>query len=128
MKLDLRLFGGSGSSSGSKGAATKQKTSGNKYKASFNYWKKQTGSGMADLFRDLERAAGGELKDEIVSVQFKYNTPLGKILAGYQQTGGTDDFYITKVGGFLHLNTNRAGLLRFAENMKRRAERGGKWW
>lgn len=133
MKLNLNLFGGGGSSSGSPGAANERNVSGNQYKAEKNFWKateqdEGTGSGMRSTLNDLESKAGGELGKEIVKVQISARNPLSKILLGLLKNGGKDNFYITREGGFLYLHTNRAGWVNFSEQMKFRYKKLGKWW
>ena len=132
MRLDLRLFGGNGSSSGSKGAEKAQKKTGNKYKEDKKFWRKEaaedTEAGLFQLFRRLESAAGGEVGDEAVSARFATDHPLAKMLARELESGGTENFKVEKVGNAYVVTANRQGLLSFSARMKTMVQRGRRWW
>lgn len=128
MRLSLTLFGDT-SKSGSHGSAGSPNVSGNQYKADKKYWSEialeDVESGVYKLLRDLEASAGGELGKETVSARFNPASPIGKVLADIQRSGGTDDYFVSRTGVF---NANRAGWMAFSALMKFRLKRIGRWW
>ena len=128
MKLNLQFFGDTGKS-GSGGAAmpTAEKT--NRYTAAYNFWKKEANAGVRQLFQELEAEAGGKLGDKIVSVPYKWNSPIGKVLSERQRSGGTENlFFGRNKEGFATINANRTGMIELSEWLKDRLKAGKRWY
>ena len=128
MRLNLQLFGDTGKS-GSAGAPAQTSSSGNKFEAERNYWKKQNGSGVAQMFSEFDRSAGGKLGNDIAAVPYeKVDRELRKILNTVQTMGGNENFYVKRTGLQTSVYANRTGLVWFSEYLKKYVKSKGLWY